>query len=274
MSDVELELDTKIRLNTGIEMPVLGLGTWQLHGALAEKSIIYALRNGYRMIDTARIYQNEDDVGKAIRKSNIDREKIFITTKLYPAEQGYRTTIDACDKSLRLLGIDYIDLYLIHWPVAELLIETWDAMTLLQKKGKCRAIGVSNYMIPHLEYLMAHSSIKPAVNQVEFTPYMYQKDLHVFCKNHQIQLESYSPLTRRVKLEDPGLVLMASKYNKSTAQVLIRWVLQKGLITIPKSSREEKIKENIDVFDFNILPEDMEMLDSFNEYLHVPPGLL
>lgn len=240
MSDVKLEQETTVRLNNGIEMPVLGFGTWQLYGAQAENSIIYALRNGYRMIDTARIYQNEEDVGNALRKNNIEREKIFITTKLYPVEQGYRSTIDACEKSLRLMRLDYIDLYLIHWPVAELLIETWEAMIQLQKKGKCRAIGVSNYMIPHLEYLMAYSSIKPAVNQVEFTPYMYQKDLHVFCKSHQIQLESYSPLTRRVKLEDPRLVLLASKYNKSTAQILIRWILQKGLITIPKSSREKK----------------------------------
>ena len=274
MSDVKLELDTKIRLNNGVEMPVLGFGTWQLQGEQAEESIIYALRNGYRMIDTAKIYQNEEDVGKALKRSNINREEIFITTKLCPSEQGYRSTIDACDKSLKLLGIDYIDLYLIHWPVAESLIETWETMILLQKREKCRAIGVSNYMIPHLQYLMTYSSIKPAVNQVEFTPYMYQRDLLEFCKSHQIQLESYSPLTRKVKLEDPRLVLMASKYNKSTAQILIRWVLQKGQITIPKSSRKEKIKENIDVFDFTISPGDMDLLDTLNENLHVSPGRL
>jgi methylglyoxal/glyoxal reductase len=270
MPDEEINLETRIKLNNGVEMPVIGFGTWQLYGEQAERSVACALKTGYRMIDTAKIYENEVEVGKAVKQSGIKREDIFITTKLFPAEQGYSSTISACGKSLELLGMDYVDLYLIHWPVEKLLLETWEAMIALLRKGQCRAIGVSNYMIAHLEYLMACSSITPAVNQVEFSPYLYQKDLFLFCKSHKIQLESYGPLTRKVKLRDSKLVLLASKYQKSTAQVLIRWGLQKGLVTIPKSCREERIKENVNVFDFNISPEDMSILDMFNEDLHVP----
>jgi methylglyoxal/glyoxal reductase len=272
MSNDKLSKETRVRLNNGIHMPIIGFGTWQLYGEQAEKSVFYALKNGYRLIDTAMIYQNEIEVGKAIKQSGIKREELFITTKLWPAEQGYKSTIAACDRSIKFLGLNYIDLYLIHWPVIELLGETWKAMETLLREGKCRAIGISNYMIPHLEYLLAHSSITPAVNQVEFSPYLYQKDLLKFCMINNIQLESYAPLTRRMKLTDSKLVLLSLKYHKSTAQVLIRWALQEGLITIPKSSKEERIKENIDVFDFHIRPEDMNTLGSFDEDLHAPLG--
>jgi methylglyoxal/glyoxal reductase len=272
MENDKINIETKVKLNNGVEMPVIGFGTWHLYDRQAEESVIYALKNGYRLIDTARIYENEASVGSAIERSGIKREEIFITTKLWPAEQGYWSAIAACERSMKLLGISYIDLYLIHWPVMELLEETWKAMETLLKEGKCRTIGVSNYMIYNLEYLLDYSSVIPAVNQVEFSPYLYQKELRDYCNDHDIQMESYSPLTRGLKLNDPKLVSIAMKYKKSSAQVLIRWSLQKGMVTIPKSSREENIRGNINIFDFEISPADMDTLDSFNENLRVPLG--
>lgn len=271
MSDNKINVETKVRLNNGVEMPIIGFGTWQLFNELAEKSVLYALKNGYRLIDTARLYQNEINVGNAIKRSGLTREKVFITTKLWPVEQGYMSTIAACERSLKSLGLSYVDLYLIHWPVKEFLDETWTAMITMLKEGKCRAIGVSNYLILHLEYLLSFSSVIPAVNQIELSPYFNQSELFNFCNTYRIQLESYSPLTRGLKLGDPKLVSIASKYNKSTAQICIRWALQKGLVTIPKSSKEENIRSNIQVFDFNISSEDMEILNSFNENFHVSP---
>jgi diketogulonate reductase-like aldo/keto reductase len=270
MSNNKINSETRVRLNNGVEMPIIGFGSWQLYGEVAEKSVLCSLRNGYRLIDTAMIYQNEKDIGTAVNKSCIPREDIFITTKLWPAEQGYKSTLNACERSLKLLKLSYIDLYLIHWPAQELLDETWNAMETLLKQGKCRAIGVSNYTIPQLEYLIDNSSVIPSVNQVEFNPYFYQKELLEFCQIHKIQVESYCPLTRKVKLTDSKLVLLSLKYHKTAAQVLIRWALQKGLVTIPKSSNEDRIRENIDIFDFEISEKDISFLDSFHENLMVP----
>jgi len=264
----EISIDTKIKLNNSVEMPIFGLGTYQTRsGKETQAAVLYALEAGYRLIDTAKIYGNEKDVGEVVRKSGIPREEVFITTKLWNSDHGYEAAIAACEKSLKSLGLSYIDLYLIHWPVEGLRNETWRAMETLQKEGKCRAIGVSNYMIWHLEELLRSSSTVPAVNQVEFSPYLYQKDLLEFCRSHNIQLEAYSPLTKGQKLSDPKLVAIASRYSKSPAQMLIRWVLQHGVIVIPKSSKKERIFENADVFDFTISPEDKSVLDSFNENL-------
>lgn len=263
------DLNTAIKLNNGIEMPVLGLGTWQINSNQAERSVLYALAAGYRHIDTAAIYNNEDNVGRAIQKSGIPREEVFITTKLWNEDHGYKPAIAALDRSLKRLGLSYVDLYLIHWPVENQRNETWQAMEAMLESGKCRAIGVSNYTIRHLQQLMRQSTTVPAVNQVEFNPYLYQKDLLGFCRNNGIQLESYSPLTRGRKLDDPRLVAMAGKYGKSTAQILIRWALQSGIVAIPKASKEEHIRENADVFDFIISSEDMQTLDSFNESLRI-----
>jgi len=264
----EISIDTKIKLNNSVEMPIFGLGTYQTRsGKETQAAVLYALEAGYRLIDTAKIYGNEKDVGEVVRKSGIPREEVFITTKLWNSDHGYEAAIAACEKSLKSLGLSYIDLYLIHWPVEGLRNETWTAMETLQKEGKCRAIGVSNYMIWHLEELLRSSSTVPAVNQVEFSPYLYQKDLLEFCRSHNIQLEAYSPLTKGQKLSDPKLVAIASRYSKSPAQMLIRWVLQHGVIVIPKSSKKERIFENADVFDFTISPEDKSVLDSFNENL-------
>jgi len=260
----EISIDTKVKLNNGVEMPVFGLGTYQARKGEAREAVLQALEVGYRLIDTASMYGNEEDIGEALRKSGLPREEVFITTKLWNSDHGYNNALAAFEESRKKLGLDYVDLYLIHWPVESLRNETWKAMEKLLEEGKCRAIGVSNYMIWHLEELLSHSSTIPAVNQVEFHPYLYLKDLLDFCHSHDIRLESYSPLTKGEKLDDPRLASLASKYSKTPAQILIRWVLQKGVIVIPKSSRKEKIEENADVFDFMILPEDMNALDFFH----------
>lgn len=262
----ELKIDSKIKLNNGVEIPILGLGTYQMaSGREAKKAMLSALEAGYRHIDTAKIYGNEGDVGKAIRKSGLPREEIFVTTKLWNADHGYHKTQKACERSLKLMGLSYIDLYLIHWPVKDIRMETWRAMEQLHVQGKCRAVGVSNYMIGHLEELLKSSSIIPAVNQVEFHPYLFLEDLLRFCREYKIQLEAYSPLTKGRKLNDPKLISIASKYSKRPAQILIRWALQHEIVVLPKSSRRERILENADVFDFSLSEEDMNALDSFNE---------
>ncbi len=270
MTGNKLNFSTKVRLNNGVEMPILGLGTWQINsGKETEEAVLCALKTGYRLIDTAQIYGNEESVGKALHKSGIKREEVFITTKLWNSDHGYKSAIVACEGSLKRLGLSYIDLYLIHWPVTGLRNETWKAMEALLEEGKCRAIGVSNYTIRHLDELLSGSSVVPAVNQVEFSSYLYQKALLEFCCSRGIQLEAYSPLTRGLKLGDSRLVSIANKYCKNTAQILIRWVLQRGIVAIPKSSKEENIRDNANVFDFTISPEDMRVLDSFNEDLRI-----
>jgi len=268
MRTQEIRVDTKVKLNNGIEMPLLGLGTFQAgRGQETQDAVLYALEIGYRLIDTAAMYGNEEDVAEALRQSGISREEVFVTTKLWNSDHGYDATIAACERSLKRLGLSSIDLYLVHWPLKGLRKQTWKAMETLLEEGKCRAIGVSNYMIWHLEELLSNSSTIPAVNQVEFSPYLYQKDLLDFCRSHDIQLEAYSPLTKGLKLNDPKLLDTASKYSKNPAQILIRWALQRGIVVIPKSSRKKRIYENADVFDFTISSEDMKVLDSFNEDL-------
>lgn len=264
----EIRIDTKVKLNNGVEMPIFGLGVYQVRrGRKTQEAVLNALKAGYRLIDTASMYENEEDVGEALRKSGIPREEVCITTKLWNSDHGYDPAIAAFEKSRKRLGLSYIDLYLIHWPVEGLRTESWRAFETLLKERKCRAIGVSNYMIWHLEELLNNSSTIPAVNQVEFSPYLYQKDLLEFCRAHDIQLEAYSPLTKGHMLRDPKLIAMASEYSKSPAQILIRWVLQHKIVVIPKSSRRERILENADVFAFTISPEDMGALDSFDEDL-------
>ncbi len=270
MTSKDLNIETTITLNNGAEIPVFGLGTFRMKKAVETRSaILQALKAGYRHIDTAKIYENEKDLGKAIRESGIPREDIFVTTKLGNADHGYQKALKACEKSLKRLGLSYVDLYLIHWPVEGIRKETWRALGTLLVEGKCRAIGVSNYMIRHLEELLEDSSVIPAVNQVEFHPYLYQKDLLQFCREHNIQLETYCPLTRGKRLDDPKLRSLADHYSKTPAQILIRWALQHDLVVIPKSSNPGRILENADVFDFSISEEDMKTLDSFDENLRV-----
>jgi len=262
----EMRIDTRIKLNNGVEIPIFGLGTFQTRsGRETHDAVLYTLQAGYRLIDTAAAYGNEEDVGEAVRKSGIAREEIFITTKLWNTDHGYDRALKAFEKSLNRLGLSYVDLYLIHWPEGGLRNESWRALEKLLSEGKCRAIGVSNYTTQHLKELLKNSSTVPAVNQVEFHPYLYQKELLEFCNLHKIQLEAYSPLTKGRKLNDPKLLKIAQKYSRTSAQILIRWVLQKGVVVIPKSSRKERIEENARVFDFEISDEDMKALDSFNQ---------
>jgi diketogulonate reductase-like aldo/keto reductase len=265
---MQLTLQSSITLNNGIKIPRLGLGVYQTPpGEPTLRAVRYALDIGYRHIDTAWLYDNEKDVGKAVMESGIEREEIFITTKVWNSDQGYQSTLAACDRSLKLLGLPYIDLYLIHWPVQGKNKNTWKAMSQLLREGKTRAIGVSNYEIFHLQEIIQNFDVVPSVNQVEFHPFLYQNELLEFCKNNKIQLEAYSPLTRGQRLNFSAVVLLAKKYGKNSAQILIRWSLQHGLVVIPKSKQENRIRENSQVFDFQLEEDDMDLLDSLNENL-------
>jgi methylglyoxal/glyoxal reductase len=262
-----------ITLNNGVEIPRLGLGVYQSPpGRITRCVIRYALKIGYRHIDTAYIYGNESDVGKAVHESGLQREEVLITTKLWNTRDvGYGSALHSCEDSLRRLGLTYVDLYLIHWPVQGIgnnTIEIWKAMVNLLREGKARAIGVSNFAIDDLKQILNNSDVVPAVNQVEFHPFLYQKDLLSFCKENGIQLEAYSPLTRGKRLNHPSIMNVAKKYdNKTPAQILIRWSLQHNLVVIPKSAHEERILENSQVFGFELRDEDMKHLDSLNENL-------
>ncbi len=258
----------KAKLNNGVEMPMLGLGTWQLRAEKeAENAVTWALEAGYRHIDTAAYYNNEESVGKALRNSGLPREEIFVTTKL--KNDDHKDPLRAFNTSLRKLDINYIDLYLIHWPVQSMRNNTWKVFEKLYKEGRCRAIGVSNFTIRHLKELLKVAKIVPAVNQVEFTPYLYQKELLEFCEKNKIQVEAYSPLTRGKKLKDTKLVEIAKKYDKTTAQVLLRWALQHDVVVIPKSKTKQRIEENFSVFDFRLSAKDMKKFDGFNEDLRL-----
>ncbi|RMG21807.1 MAG: aldo/keto reductase [Methanobacteriota archaeon] len=263
-----ISLDTCITLNNGVKIPIFGLGTYKAKsGGETERAVLSALEVGYHHIDTAAIYGNEEDVGKALHKSEVPREEIFVTTKLWNRDHGYESALNAFEKSLKRLKLDYVDLYLIHWPVEELRLETWKALEKIYKEGKARAIGVSNYMQWHLDELLPVAEFVPAVNQIEFSPYLYQKDLQQFCEERGIKIEAYSPLTKGKKLDDPRLKQIAQKYNKTTAQILLRWAVQKGTIVLAKSSKYERILENASIFDFEISQQDMKTLDQFDEGL-------
>jgi diketogulonate reductase-like aldo/keto reductase len=263
---MQATIEPVAKLNNGVMIPRLGLGVYQSPpGQVTQRAVEYALKIGYSHIDTARIYGNESDVGTALRKSGLRREDVFITTKLWNGDHGYETALKACEDSLKRLGLKYLDLYLIHWPVPEVRNESWKALVRLLRDGKCRSIGVSNYTIDHLTELLDNSDVVPMVNQVEFSPFLYQKQLLDYCEKNKIQLEAYSPLTQGEKLNHPKIQQIAKKHNKTPAQVLIRWSLQHNLVTIPKSVREERIKENSQVFDYNLTTEDMRILDSLDE---------
>lgn len=257
-------------LNNGIAIPVLGLGTFRAKpGRETRDAVRWALDDGYRHIDTARIYRNEADVGAAVKASGLPREELFITTKLWNADQGYEKTRRALERSLDDLGTHYVDLYLMHWPVTEKRLESWRAMESLLAEGACRAIGVSNFTVAHLEELLAAASVVPAVNQVELSPFLHQRELLDFCRRHGIEVEAYSSLTRGRRLSDARLTAIAAVYGKTTAQVLIRWALQHELIVIPKSVHRGRIAENRAVFDFELSADEMGQLDGLHEDLRV-----
>ena len=261
---------SRVTLHDGNTMPVLGLGMWQAgSGKQTRKAVATALEIGYRLFDTAKLYGNESDLGTAIRESGIPREEIFVMTKLWNNDQGYESGLRAFEKSRRELGLDYVDLYLIHWPVPGLRQESWKALLKIRDEGLARSIGVSNYTIRHLEELLRATPAPPAVNQVEFHPFLYQKELLEFCVSKKIQLEAYSPLTRGHRLDHPVIAQIAARHGRTPAQVLIRWSLQHGLVVIPKSIRPERIRENAAVFDFELNADDMKRLDSLDESSHV-----
>ena len=265
-----LIMRSTVKLNNNVRMPILGLGVYQTPpGRVTQNAVKFALDIGYRHVDTARIYGNEADVGQAVHQSGITREDLFVTTKLWNSDQGYDSTLRACEASLKRLGMDYLDLYLIHFPVPETRKESWKAMETLLQQGKCRAIGVSNFTIPHLEDLLKTHEVIPSVNQVEFHPFLYQKELLEYCQRKGIQVEAYSPLARGERFKHPRITALATKYSKTPAQLMLRWGLQHGLVVIPKSTGEERIRENTQVFDFEISAEDMRSLDSLNEDLRL-----
>lgn len=257
-------ITSRATLSNGVEMPWLGLGVFKAEGNELEKAINIALEEGYRSIDTASMYGNEKDVGRIIKQCDVPREELFITTKVWNDDQGFENTLSAFEQSRKNLDLDYIDLYLIHWPVKGKYKETWKALEKLYKEKKVRAIGVCNFHIHHLEDLIADCEIVPMVNQVECHPLLTQKSLLSYCKQNNIQLEAWSPLMKGDVVNEPTLNELANKYNKTPAQIVLRWDLQNDVVVIPKSVNENRIKENSNIFDFEISEEDMKKIDALN----------
>ena len=259
-------------LNNGLAMPWLGFGVFKVEeGDEVERAVRTALETGYRSIDTAALYNNERGVGRAMRASGIPREEIFLTTKVWNDDMRAKRTLAAFKESLERLGTDYVDLYLVHWPVDGYYKETWRAMEEIYASGRAKAIGVSNFMIHHLEDLLGESEIIPAVNQIEFHPLLVQEELLVFCQSQAIQVEAWSPLMRGKILEKEAIVGIAEKYAKTAAQVILRWDLKHGVVTIPKSTHAERIAENADIFDFTLSEADMQALDALGAGARVGP---
>lgn len=266
------DISARVRLNNGVEMPWLGLGVLRLkEGGEVERAVQTALETGYRLIDNAAIYHNEKGVGRAIRASGVPREELFISSKIANDQQGYHGTYKAFQRSLDWLQTDYLDLYLIHWPKEDLSLETWKAMEELYEKGKIRSIGVSNFWLHHLEYFLPKINIKPAVNQLEFHPEMTQPELLAYCKSQNIQVEAWSPIMQGKVLRIPAIQRIAKKYRKTPVQVVLRWDLQKGVVTIPRSGKPKEIIENAQIFDFELSDEDVAQIDSLNRNKKIYP---
>jgi len=263
-------------LHNGVKMPWFGIGVFKVEeGPELVNALKAAIKHGYRSIDTAAIYGNEEGVGEGIKEglkeAKISRQDLFITSKVWNADLGYELTLKAFKSSLQKLGLEYLDLYLIHWPVEGKYKDAWRALETLYKQGKVKAIGVSNFQIHHLKDLMMSAEIKPMINQVEYHPRLTQKELQEYCQKHEIQLEAWSPLMQGELLDNDTLQSISAKYQKSIAQIILRWDLQNGVITIPKSTKEHRIIENASIFDFELTKEDMEKIDSLNENKRVGP---
>ncbi|ANF96948.1 aldo/keto reductase [Paenibacillus bovis] len=259
-------LQSTVQLSNGVQMPWFGLGVYKVeNGDEVVSSVKWAIEAGYRSIDTAALYQNEDGVGQAIRESGVPREELFVTTKVWNSDQGYESTLQAFEQSLTKLGLEYVDLYLVHWPVKGKYKDTWRALEKLHEDGKVRAIGVSNFQIHHLEDLLADAKVRPVVNQVELHPLLSQVELRNYCKEQGVQIEAWAPLAQGRLLDNEVLQSIGEKYGKSIAQVLLRWDLQSGIVTIPKSIKQERIVQNADIFDFELSAEDMKQIDDLNQ---------
>lgn len=257
-----------LSLGTGATIPSLGLGVWQApRGEITRAAVTAAIDAGYRHVDTAHIYGNEQDVGAAVRASSVSRAELFVTTKLWNADQGYDSARRAFDASLARLGLDYVDLYLIHWPVPGKRLESWRALESIFEDGRARAIGVSNFLRPHLQELMAVAKVVPHVNQIELTPFLQRRDTTAYCREQGIVVEAYSPLTRGKKLSDPSVLSVAARVSRTPAQVLLRWGLQQGFVVLPKSVHERRIRENAALFDFELAPSDLATLNGLESGL-------
>ena len=258
-------------LNNGVKMPWLGLGVFKTQdGEEVINAVKDAVAAGYRSIDTAAVYQNEKGVGQAIRECGIPRHELFITTKVWNSDQGYEATLQAFENSRKKLGLDYLDLYLVHWAVEDKYRETWKALIHLYQEGAVKAIGVSNHQIAHIKQLIEDTGVVPAVNQVECHPLLTQKELLKYCQQQGIQFEAWSPLIRG-NLDNQILLNLADKYGKTPAQIVLRWDIQNKIVTIPKSVHKERIIENSQIFDFELNPEDMKEIDSMNENKRLGP---
>lgn len=256
------DISGTFKLHNGVEMPYLGLGTYQSdNDQEVVDAVKSALHVGYRHIDTAAAYNNEEGVGEGIRESGVPRKDIFVTSKVWNTDQGYASTLEAFEKSLERLGTDYLDLYLVHWPVAGKYIDTWKALETLYHQKKVRAIGVSNFLRHHLEVVLKDSEIVPMVNQMEFHPHVVQQDLIDFCVENAIQYESWSPFMQGKLFDLDSCDGLARKYGKSVAQIILRWNLQKGVVAIPKSAHTDRIKSNAAIFDFELSAADIAFLD-------------
>jgi len=267
-----MNLQSKVALNNGVEIPWVGLGVFQSEpGPETQRAVEWALELGYRHIDTAAFYQNEESVGRALKASGIPRDEVFVTTKVWNNNQGYDEALAAFDRSLKNLGMDTVDLYLVHWPIEKKRLQTWKALERIYEEGRARAIGVSNFLVHHLEELAEHSGIVPAVNQVEFHPFLLQKELLDYDHEHGIRHEAWSPLTRARLWDDPVIDEIAGAHDRSRAQVLLRWDLQHGVVTIPKSVHRDRIEENSRLFDFELTDEQMARLDALDRGERIGP---
>jgi diketogulonate reductase-like aldo/keto reductase len=258
----------RIPLLSGAQIPQVGLGVWQSpQGAATRDAVTVALELGYRHVDTARIYGNEADVGAAIKASPVPRDQVFVTTKLWNDDQGYDSALRALDGSLQRLGLDYVDLYLIHWPVPGKRRESWRALERAFADGRARAIGVSNYLVQHLRELLGEAKVVPAVDQIELSPFLQRRDTCALCREHSIVVEAYCPLTHGLRLGDPTVGDIARAVRRTPAQVLLRWGIQHGHVILPKSIHRERIAENAAIFDFALDDEAMARLDGLEEGL-------
>ncbi|MBF0277605.1 MAG: aldo/keto reductase [SAR324 cluster bacterium] len=265
----ELSILSTVKLNNQVEMPLLGLGIYETGSSRqTQNAVAWALEVGYRHIDTAKLYGNESDIAPVLQKMSLARNEVFVTSKLWNSDHGYDKSIRAFNHSLERSGLGYFDLFLIHWPVEKLRADSWRALETIYQEGKCRAIGVSNYTIRHLEELLGACKVPPAVNQVEYHPFLYQKKLLEFCRANNIRLSAYSPLTKGEKLDDNTLKTIGNRYGKSPAQIMIRWVLEQEVIVLPKSARQSRIIENAEVYDFHLEESDRKTLDALNQDWH------
>ncbi len=261
-----------VSLNNAVKMPYVGLGLFQnKNESEIDAAIKNAWNSGYRLFDTASIYKNEIGVGKAIKHLYVNRNEIFVTSKVWNRDQGYDTTLKAFEESLQRLNLEYLDLYLIHWPVEGRYIQTWKALEELYKTGKVKAIGVSNFLMHHLEDILDKDTICPMVNQIEYHPWLLQHELIAFCQKNKIQVQGWAPLMKGKVFEIRVITDLAKKYNKSAVQIVLRWNLQKGVLVIPKSVNKERIETNCDIFNFSINDADMHLIDALNKNERIGP---